>query len=198
MRPVFNDLVTEIQRSIGYFESLDRNAKISHIVGMGNAFKLPGLEQYLAKNLGHKIKVLSSYQKMTGPVIEDAKFKKNAQSMGVCYGLALQGLGQAKLKTNLVPRELLRARMIREKKPWVLAAAAVLLVGFTINYALHSFRTNEVAESRFADHIPRVQSVSSRSSGFKSEDQANIDQFDKLKSVGDQLVGNNETAFSDT
>ena len=28
MRPVFNDLVTEIQRSIGFFTSINRNAKI--------------------------------------------------------------------------------------------------------------------------------------------------------------------------
>lgn len=195
MRPVFNDLVTEIQRSIGYFESLDRNAKISHIVGLGNAFKLPGLEPYLEKNLGHKVEVLTSYAKMSGPALEDPKFKQNAQSMGVCYGLVLQGLGQAKLKTNLVPRELLRARMIREKKPWVLAAASILLAGFTMNYALHSFRTNEVAEARFADQIPRVNSVSSRSSGFKSTDETNKDQFEKLKTVGDQVVGNNERRF---
>jgi type IV pilus assembly protein PilM len=86
MRPVFNDLVTEVQRSIGYFQSLDRNAKISHIVGMGNAFKLPGLEPYLEKNLGHTVKVLSTYPKMSGPAMEGPKFKKNAQSMGVCYG----------------------------------------------------------------------------------------------------------------
>ena len=162
MRPVFNDLVTEVQRSIGFFESLDRTAQISHIVGMGNAFKLPGLEPYLEKNLGHKVKVLSSYPNMSGPVLDDAKFKANAQSMSVPYGLALQGLNQAKLRTNLVPRELLRSRMIREKKPWVLAAAALLLGGFALNYALHSARAGQVSEARYSQHLPQVKSVSSR------------------------------------
>ncbi len=29
MRPVFNDLLTEVQRSIGYFSNIDRRAKIA-------------------------------------------------------------------------------------------------------------------------------------------------------------------------
>ena len=195
MRPVFNDLVTEVQRSIGYFESLDRTAKINRIIGLGNAFKLPGLEPYLEKNLGHKVDVMTSYPQLSGAVLEDDKFKANKQSMGVCYGLALQGLGKSKLRTNLVPRELIRARMIREKKPWVLAAASLLLVGFTMNFALHHFRSKDVAKEKYEQHLTQLSSVSSRSSQFKSTDDENIAQFDKLKSVGNQVVGNSERRF---
>lgn len=195
MRSVFNDLVTEIQRSIGFFESLDRNAKITGIVGMGNAFKLPGLEPYLEKNLGHKVRVLDSYKQLTGPVAEDRDFKKNALSMAVCYGLALQGLGQSKLRTNLVPRELVRARMVREKKPWVLAAVSVLLLGFALNYLLHTNRTKQVDEGRYSQYATRVSSVSSRSNGYKSTDSENIAKFDALKVVGDQVVGNRDRRF---
>ncbi len=52
MRPVFNDLLTEVQRSIGFFTNLDRTAKIGRVVAMGNALKLPGLRRYLAQSLG--------------------------------------------------------------------------------------------------------------------------------------------------
>src|SRR4029079_9887476 len=38
--PVFNDYVAEIQRSIGYFSSVNRDAKIGKIVGVGNGFRL--------------------------------------------------------------------------------------------------------------------------------------------------------------
>ena len=33
LRPVFNDYVTEIQRSIGFFSSVNRDAKIGRIMG---------------------------------------------------------------------------------------------------------------------------------------------------------------------
>src|SRR4029450_6469512 len=48
MRPVFADLVTEVQRSVGFFQSLDRKAKIESVVVRGNTVKLPGLGEYLA------------------------------------------------------------------------------------------------------------------------------------------------------
>src|SRR5215216_2591014 len=53
MRPVFSDLLSEIQRSIGYFTSLDRRAKIGRAVALGNAMKLPGLQKYLSQHLGY-------------------------------------------------------------------------------------------------------------------------------------------------
>jgi type IV pilus assembly protein PilM len=58
MRPVFSDLLTELQRSIGYFSSLDRSAKIERVVALGNATKLPGLRRYLSQNLGFEIERL--------------------------------------------------------------------------------------------------------------------------------------------
>ncbi len=60
MRPVFNDLQTELQRSLGFFTNLDRTAKIGRVVAMGNAFKLPGLRRYLAQSLGFEIERVES------------------------------------------------------------------------------------------------------------------------------------------
>ena len=42
MRPVFSDLLSEIQRSLGYFMSLDKAARIENVITLGNAMKLPG------------------------------------------------------------------------------------------------------------------------------------------------------------
>jgi len=42
MRPVFAELVQEIQRSIGYYTSLHRDSRFKQLVGIGNGFRLPG------------------------------------------------------------------------------------------------------------------------------------------------------------
>ncbi|MEM6981136.1 MAG: pilus assembly protein PilM, partial [Planctomycetota bacterium] len=42
MRPVFNDLVTEVQRSIGFFRSIDKRADINELLITGNTVKMPG------------------------------------------------------------------------------------------------------------------------------------------------------------
>ena len=69
MRPVFNDLLTELQRSLGFFTNLDRTAKIGRVVAMGNAFKLPGLRRYLAQSLGFDIERVEAFRGLVGPEV---------------------------------------------------------------------------------------------------------------------------------
>jgi type IV pilus assembly protein PilM len=149
MRPVFNDLVSEIQRSIGYFSSVHRQSKISRIIGMGNAFKLPGLQKFLAQNLQYEVEKIESFKNLKGDqVLVSPAFQENVLSFTVVYGLALQGLGVSGVRTSLLPPEIAQARMIRRKKPWALTAAAILLAGFTFlffgNWAqLHAVNSSE-------------------------------------------------------
>src|ERR1041384_4559556 len=51
MRPVFADLVAEVQRSIGFYASGHRDSRIKKIIAVGGTFKLPGLQKYLQQNL---------------------------------------------------------------------------------------------------------------------------------------------------
>ena len=51
MRPVFADLVAEIQRSIGFYASVHRDSRIKKIIALGGTFRLPGLQKYLQQNL---------------------------------------------------------------------------------------------------------------------------------------------------
>jgi type IV pilus assembly protein PilM len=136
MRPVYGDMVTEVQTSLRYFTmNVEKTAEVDKIIALGNAMKLPGLRKFLEQNLEIAVVQPEGFQRLTGSsVISAPAFKDNILAFGTCYGLALQGLKQGLLKTNLVPQEVHRDRMIEEKKPWALAGAAALLLGFTINY----------------------------------------------------------------
>jgi type IV pilus assembly protein PilM len=46
MRPVFGELLGEVQRSLSFFQNMDRNAKLGRVVALGNAMKLRGLHKY--------------------------------------------------------------------------------------------------------------------------------------------------------
>jgi type IV pilus assembly protein PilM len=134
MRPVFNDLVTEIQRSLNFFSNIDRKARVTRGLALGNGMKLPGLVRYLSQNLNLPIERLESFTKLEGPGVLDAPaFQENILSFGTCYGLCLQGLMEPQIHTNLVPPERIKERMIRAKKPWAVGAAAALLLGLTIS-----------------------------------------------------------------
>jgi len=130
LKPVLTDLVNELQRALTYFTNTNRNAEVEYLVGLGNAFKLPGLQKYLQDKLGIEVKRPVTFER--GDLSEiggQASFKDNFLSFSVAYGLALQGLGKGQIKVTLLPPEIKFERMIRAKKPWAAAAAAVLLLG---------------------------------------------------------------------
>ena len=95
MRPVFADMVTEVQRSVGFFQSLDRKAKIGSVVMLGNTVKLPGLcnisPSTWATTSRRSIPSTSSAGPMSSP---RRRFKDNVLAFSTCYGLCLQGAGQ--------------------------------------------------------------------------------------------------------
>jgi type IV pilus assembly protein PilM len=138
MRPVFSDLLAEIQRSLGYFSSLDKAAKIGEVIALGNAMKLPGLQRYLAQNLEQDVKPIEEFQRLVaGSASGSAAFKENVLSFAPAYGLCIQGLVKSELKTNLLPEEIVTRRMVRSKKPWAVAGVAAVLAGLSFNYFTH-------------------------------------------------------------
>ncbi len=193
MRSVFNDLVTEVQRSIGYFTSINRSAKIGGMVALGNAMKLPGLRRFLAQNLELEVERIDSFTCLSGVEVASVPaFKENIGAFGVAYGLAVQALGKSALRTNLLPPELLQQRMIRNKKPWAVAAAAVLMLGCTLNFVSHSRVLATVENPSWAQAESEAKRVEEYSGRLKSEESAAIAQFDGINKIADSLTGNVE------
>ncbi len=128
MRPVFADLVQEIQRSIGFYTSLHRESRFKRLVGLGNGFRLPGLQKFIEQNLNVSVARVDTYNKLTlSSSVNAPVFQENVPSLAVAYGLALQGLDQESISTNLLPGEIVRHRLWKKKRPYFVAAAAVLL-----------------------------------------------------------------------
>ncbi|MBI83478.1 MAG: pilus assembly protein PilM [Planctomycetaceae bacterium] len=193
MRPVFKDFVTELQRSIGFFQSLEREARIGRVLALGNAIKLPGLIQYLEKSLGYPVVTFKKAQKLEGATVTSApSFKENIFSIPVCYGLAVQGLEKSTLKTNLLPREILTRRTIKEKKPWAVFVVAVLLLGCLCNYVFHWNAWSKVREDLFRDVVSRTQGISSKSKQFETTDRQQTQEFEKLRTIGEAIVSDEE------
>src|SRR6476620_10921820 len=118
LRPVLTEFVGEVQRSLGYFTNTHRDAHVAYMVGLGSAFKLPGLQKYLSEKLSLDVRKPGKFARLGGEsILADPLFQENLLTFPVAYGLALQGLGQARLSTNLLPAEIRSDRMIRAKKP---------------------------------------------------------------------------------
>ena len=193
MRPVFNDLVTEVQRSIGFFRSLDKKAEIGELLLTGNTVKMPGLAAYLEKNLGYDVQVLDRFNRLTGDdVLANPAFRDNAPTFAVCYGLCLQGLNSSQMHTSLVPREILTERMIRAKKPWTVAALAVLLLGMSGHYAFTERSWATTHDDLWSNSLSAVTTME----GYKSDHEGKDSELDAklsyLNVMGKEVSGNAE------
>jgi type IV pilus assembly protein PilM len=193
MRPVFNDMVTELERSIRHFQSLDRKAEIANVVILGNTVKLPGLKQYLTKHLGYNVIDFESFERLTGDeVTRSPAFKDNLLAFGTCYGLCLQGLGKGYLNTNLLPQEIATERLIRAKKPWAVATAGAFLLACAVNYVFYFAAWNKVHEQHWEGSLREVSSVVSQSSQYVSADKQKQDDLQHLTKIGNEVIGAND------
>jgi len=130
MRPIFADLVQELQRSIGFYSSTHRDASVDRVVGVGNAFLLPGLQKYLQQNLGINVERPEAFKKATRAAeagSEDA-LREQILAFFTAYGLALQGLDKTKVTSSLLPTEIAKQVTWRKKRPAFAAAAACLVL----------------------------------------------------------------------
>ena len=196
MRPVFNDLVNEVQRSLTFFQSMEKSAELSEIVLLGNAAKLPGLRQFLNKQLEITVSKASEFKKLQGTeVVSQPTFSNNILSFAPCYGLCVQGLKKGAINTNLLPQDIVVERIVRAKKPWVLAAVGALTLGLVLGYFFNTTAwwrvnpayTDGATNVTWKKAIDQVKQKSSRSAAFLTSDEEMVAQLEKFKTIGKEL-----------
>ncbi len=190
MKGIFNDFASEVNRSIGFYSSVNRTAQIIKVVGLGNGFKLPGLQKFLQQNLnGLEVEKLEDFVKLSGDEVKSApQFVENLPSFAVTYGLALQGLAASQLRTNLLPPEVEQVRMIRRKKPWVLAAAALLMLAFTTLFLSDFKAYAKVVNEPFKVAVEKGKSVAKTGAEYASTYEAAKGEFQAKLAEGKALV----------
>jgi len=128
MKPVFTDLASEVQRSLGFYTSSHANVKFTKVIALGGGTKMRGLLKYLQQTLQMPVERPDSFKRLAiGPSVSAAKFHENVCDFGVVYGLGLQGLGLAKIENNLLPRSVARSMAWASKGKYFIAAACMLL-----------------------------------------------------------------------
>ena len=134
MRPVFGDLVQEVQRSIGHYQTNHRESPISTILAVGSTFRIPGLRKFLGLQLSLEVNRIDEFKRIRVEGREAADFAANTMSFVTAYGLALQGIGLSRISVNLAPVRGLRDKLWVAKNKWFIAAASIALIGSAAMY----------------------------------------------------------------
>src|SRR5438874_10457537 len=168
MRPVFADLVAEVQRSIGFYASVHRDSRIKRILAVGGTFKLPGLQKYLTQNLQLEVERLDTLGAGAPPDPKQAAmFQDNILSLVSSYGLALQAMGEGKITSSLLPARIRRERLWQEKTKFFGAAAALFVLGTGIGFS-SIFLGNMSYESQ-ADARQKINTIKTQATDLSGK-----------------------------
>jgi type IV pilus assembly protein PilM len=193
MRPIFADLVTEVQRSMNFFANIHKKATIASGVALGNTAKLPGLVRFLSQNLKMPIQRSDAFAGLEGPGIVDAPaFQENILAFPVCFGLCLQGLVDTVIGTNLVPREMVTERMVRAKKPWAVASLAAMTLGLVLSYFFYWRVCQTVDAGPFKDAEAQVNQFIAKANKEKQEYAGLVSKFEADLKTGQHLMFDRE------
>ncbi len=128
MRPIFGDLAQEVQRSIGFYQSVHPDADLKRLIGLGSTFKLPGLRKYLKQQLQLDVYRIEQFKKLSMDGPQAGEFQAASLNLTTAYGCAMQALGVAPMRANLMPTGVLRDAAWKRKVPFFAAAAGLAAV----------------------------------------------------------------------
>ncbi|MGE4620394.1 MAG: pilus assembly protein PilM, partial [Planctomycetota bacterium] len=168
LQPLLRDLVSEINRSIGYYKSRVGEVKVEDLFLYGGSSKLVGLRKFLEENLRIRVQMAKSLNRVRiSPEAAAAGLSQDLPTYSSAIGAGLQALGLGEVDLNLLPQEKQEAVEFKKKQKTVLVAAAslYLLIGFLI--------------FNFGGKIERAQDVLASTNRVKELD-ANQDRLGEL------------------
>jgi type IV pilus assembly protein PilM len=195
MRPVFNQFASELQRSLNYFTSTDRSLKIGKVFLVGNAAKLRGLSDFVGKQLGVEVHRLDTYSALEGPGTATPAFRENRLGFGTAYGLALQAAGVSTLQTNLLPKEISFDRMVKAKRPWMVAGLLGLLAAGLFNFIGWFVAAGSYAPGNYTSAFAASDNTKALSSNAKSGFEAAEQQLRDTASWQRYLIEAHDRRF---
>ena len=187
MKSVYTDLGSEIQRSLGFYNSSaeGRDKTLTKVIAFGGGMKLQGLSKYLTQTLSMPVVKPDSFETLTlAPEVSTAKFHENISDFGIAYGLGVQLLDEAKIHTNLLPRRIARAMAWTRKARIFTVAAGILLVASVLSAGtafktLKGYENREKTRREIGASVRAIKDVSSAISEQNARFQPLKDEMEK-------------------
>ena len=174
MKPVFTDLSSEIQRSIGFYSSSNPNVKVKRVIAFGGGTKMRGLLKYLQQSLQIPFEMPDSFKNLTiGESVSAAQFHENICDFGVVYGLGVQALGYGRIENNLLPKNIARSMSWSNKSTYFILAASMLLAMAILGFVLTTWdRINYSKNAEPRQKISSIINIADQASSSVSEQEA--------------------------
>jgi hypothetical protein len=184
--PVVDELTSEIQRSLGYYKSLAREARFERILAIGNAMRLEDLHEMVAKGLQYDVTGLEELRRIElDEQVNRAEFREKLPGACAALGLLVQGAGLGRMQVNMVPERVALTNALSKKKPALLATALCVLLSVGVMIGGQLIMRGQVAGAQedIKQYEPLVSRVEQNNQAYQqaqSEVNALVSQLQQL------------------
>ncbi len=184
MRPVFTDLATEVQRSLGFYRTSNPNTKLTKVIALGGGTKMRGLLKYLQQTVEIPVERPDSFKKlMISSGVSVPKFHENVSDFGIVYGLGLQAMDLGRIESNLLPRGIARSMAWASKARYFIAAAGLILLVSVLAFARALFDNATYADKSDIrrEHTSLIEMAREAKSNTEREKSAGSDYEERIQ-----------------
>ena len=133
IRNAMTRLATEIPRTTNYFRSQHGGNAPKRVFLAGGGANLPYAKEFFEEKLRLPVEYFNPLPAIKiGSSVDTERLSREAHTMGELVGLGLRSAGQSKLNIDLVPSKVGEARAAAKRKPFLIAAAALLILGAAV------------------------------------------------------------------
>ena len=159
IRNALTRLPAEIARTTNYYRSQHAGNVPKRVLLAGGGANLPYTLEFFAEKLNLPVEFFNPLTNVAiGKGIDTDLLQREAHTMGELIGLGLRGIGKSKINIDLVPAAVEVTRASDRRKPWLIAAAALLVVGFGI-WAVFQNMAASKAEDRARTMVETRESL---------------------------------------
>jgi type IV pilus assembly protein PilM len=182
MRPVFTDIASEIQRSLGFYTNSHSNVKLTKVIAFGGTTRLRGLLKYLQQSLQIPVERGDSFKRLAlDSEVSAAKFHEDVCDFGIVYGMSVQALGYGRIESNLLPSSLAHSMAWRRKARVFNIAAIALLI--TSLVALGKVNLDRVQYRRFKQARTKISTTFNTANSAQRKlqtEESKSDQYEQI------------------
>ena len=130
IRNALSRLPAEISRTTNYYRSQHGGSAPRRILLAGGGANLPYTLEFFQEKLNLPVEYFNPVRNVAiGKGVDPAVVQREGHLMGELVGLGLRGSGKSEINIDLVPVVVEQSRAADRRKPFFIAAAAVLLAG---------------------------------------------------------------------
>jgi type IV pilus assembly protein PilM len=130
VRNALTRLPAEIARTTNYYRSQQGGSAPTRVILAGGGANLPYTLEFFQEKLNLPVEFFNPLGILTaGKGMDPAVLQRDGHLLGELIGLGLRGLGKSKINIDLVPAVVEQARAADRRKPFLMGAAALVLLG---------------------------------------------------------------------